>query len=117
MMLSCAAGTGGGTSGFAWPGGGLSDQLRQIAGTRDPEAIRVAGRIMANSWQDYALRVGPGQLPVEQRAFVNAFLVLSCEFGAPCGTDGGEHATAGLAGAGPKQGGHGRGGGGRRGGG
>ena len=63
------------------------DQLRQIAGTKDPEAIRVAGRIMANSWQDYSLRVGPEQLPVEQRAFVNAFLVLSCEFGAPCGTD------------------------------
>lgn len=63
------------------------EQLRQIAGTKDPEAIRVAGRIMANSWQDYALRIGPEQLPVEQRAFVNAFLVLSCEFGAPCGTD------------------------------
>lgn len=63
------------------------EQLRQIAGSRDPEAIRVAGRIMANSWQDYSLRVGPEQLPVEQRAFVNAFLVLSCEFGAPCGAD------------------------------
>ena len=62
-------------------------QLRQIAGTRDPEAIRVAGRVLGNSWQDYQVRVGPDQLPVEQRAFMNAWLVLSCEFGAPCGAD------------------------------
>ncbi|MEO7742189.1 MAG: hypothetical protein ABIR98_04570 [Usitatibacter sp.] len=61
--------------------------LRQIAGTRDPEAIRVAGRVLGNSWQDYQVRIGPDQLPIEQRAFVNAWLVLSCEFGAPCGTD------------------------------
>ncbi|MEO7742986.1 MAG: hypothetical protein ABIR98_08625 [Usitatibacter sp.] len=61
--------------------------LRQIAGTRDPEAIRVAGRVLGNSWQDYQVRVGPDQLPIEQRAFMNAWLVLSCEFGAPCGTD------------------------------
>jgi hypothetical protein len=61
--------------------------LRQIAGTRDPEAIRVAGRVLGNSWQDYQVRVGPDQLPVEQRAFVNAWLVLSCEYGAPCGAD------------------------------
>jgi hypothetical protein len=63
------------------------EQLRQIAGSGDPEALRVAGRIMANSWQDYSLRIGPDQLPVEQRPLVNAFLVLSCELGAPCGTD------------------------------
>lgn len=66
---------------------GQFDSLRQILSTRDPEAVRVAGRILANSWQDYSLRVGPDQLPVEQRAFVNAFLVLSCEYGAPCGAD------------------------------
>lgn len=61
--------------------------LQHVLATRDAEAIRVAGRIMANSWHDYSLRVGPDQLPVEQRAFVNAFLVLSCEYGAPCGAD------------------------------
>lgn len=63
------------------------ESLRQVLETRDPEAIRVAGRILANSWNDYALRAGPEQLPVEQRPFVNAFLVLSCEYGAPCGAD------------------------------
>jgi hypothetical protein len=61
--------------------------LREAAGTRDPEAIRVAGRVLANGWHDYALRVGPEELPVEPRPFVNAWLVLACEYGAPCGAD------------------------------
>ena len=63
------------------------ESLRQMAATRDPEAIRAVGRVLANSWHDYALRVGPDQQPVEPRAFMNAWLVLACEFGAPCGTD------------------------------
>ncbi|MGZ5113830.1 MAG: hypothetical protein ACXWHC_16670 [Usitatibacter sp.] len=63
------------------------ESLKQAAGSRDPEAIRVAGRVLANSWSDYALRIGPDQQPVEQRPFVNAWLVLACEYGAPCGPD------------------------------
>jgi hypothetical protein len=61
--------------------------LERAAGSRDPEAIRVAGRVLANGWSDYALRVGPEELPVEPRPFVNAWLVLACEYGAPCGVD------------------------------
>jgi hypothetical protein len=63
------------------------DTLRQAASSKDPEAIRVAGRVLANGWSDYALRVGPDELPVEPRPFVNAWLVLACEYGAPCGAD------------------------------
>lgn len=63
------------------------DTLKQLAATRDPEAIRVAGRVMSNVWSDTALRIGPDQQPVEQRAFMNAWLVLACEFGQPCGAD------------------------------
>ena len=67
----------------------LSDQhldtLRQLAGTKDPEAIRVAGRVMSNLWADTSVRLGPQQQPVEQRPFMNAWLVLACEFGQPCG--------------------------------
>ncbi|HET9652600.1 MAG TPA: hypothetical protein VFP36_10430 [Usitatibacter sp.] len=61
--------------------------LEEAASSRDPEAIRVAGRVLANGWSDYALRMGTEELPVEPRAFVNAFLVLACEYGAPCGAD------------------------------
>ena len=66
---------------------GQIDTLKQALTSLDPEAIRVAGRVLANSWADYALRIGPDQQPVEQRAFMNAWLVLACENGAPCGPD------------------------------
>ena len=63
------------------------ETLKQLANTKDPEAIRVAGRVMANSWADTSIRLGPDQQPVEQRAFMNAWLVVACEFGQPCGSD------------------------------
>ncbi|HET7729561.1 MAG TPA: hypothetical protein VFK48_05970, partial [Usitatibacter sp.] len=63
------------------------DSLKQAVATRDPEAIRVAGRVMSNSWSDYALRLGAEQAPVEPKPFMNAWLVLACEYGAPCGAD------------------------------
>jgi hypothetical protein len=63
------------------------DTLRQVVATRDPEAIRVAGRVLANTWADTMLRIGPDQQPVESRAFMNAWLVLACEYGQPCGAD------------------------------
>lgn len=63
------------------------EELEEAAATRDPEAVRVAGRVLANNWTDYSLRVGAESLPVEPRPFVNAWLVLACEYGAPCGPD------------------------------
>ena len=63
------------------------EELKEAAGSRDPEAIRVAGRVLSNGWKDFALRIGPDELPVETRPFVNAWLVLACEYGAPCGAD------------------------------
>ncbi|HUP96384.1 MAG TPA: hypothetical protein VM073_00500 [Usitatibacter sp.] len=63
------------------------ETLKQVLSTKDPEAIRVAGRVLSNSWADYSLRLGPEQQPVEPRAFMNAWLVLACEYGQPCGSD------------------------------
>ena len=63
------------------------ESLKQVLASKDPEAIRVAGRVLSNSWADYALRLGPDQQPVEPRAFMNAWLVLACEYGQPCGSD------------------------------
>lgn len=63
------------------------DSLKQVLASKDPEAIRVAGRVLSNAWSDYALRLGPDQQPVDQRAFMNAWLVLACEYGQPCGSD------------------------------
>ena len=63
------------------------ENLKQVLSSKDPEAIRVAGRVLSNSWADYALRIGPDQQPVEPRAFMNAWLVLACEYGQPCGAE------------------------------
>ena len=60
------------------------DQLRQLAGSHDPEAIRIAGRILAGNWSDYALRVGTDPSPVESRALANAFALVACEYGGVC---------------------------------
>lgn len=68
-------------------GDGQIDALKQALASKDPEAIRIAGRVLSNTWSDYALRIGADQQPVEQRAFMQAWLVLSCEYGAPCGSD------------------------------
>jgi len=63
------------------------ESLKGALASKDPEAIRVAGRVLSNSYNDYALRVGPDQSPIEPRAFMNAWLVLACEYGQPCGSD------------------------------
>ena len=63
------------------------DSIKDILRTRDPEAIRVAGRVMSNAWNDTALRMGADQQPIEQRPFMNAWLVLACEYGQPCGPE------------------------------
>jgi hypothetical protein len=63
------------------------DTIKQVIATKDPEAIRVAGRMLANTWADTTLRIGADQQPVDPRAFMNAWLVLACEYGQPCGAD------------------------------
>ena len=63
------------------------ENLKDVLASKDPEAIRVAGRVLSTTWADYTLRIGPDQQPVEPRAFMNAWLVLACEYGQPCGAD------------------------------
>lgn len=60
------------------------ESLQAIAGTRDPEAMIIAGRILATNWNDYSLRVGPDAAPVEQRAFMQAWQLVACDYGYPC---------------------------------
>ena len=61
------------------------DSLHQIVASRDPEAMVIAGRILAGTWHDYGLRIGPENQPVEQRAFMQAWQLLACDYGYPCG--------------------------------
>lgn len=59
--------------------------LKQIAQSKDPEALLIAGRLMSNTWHEYALRLSPDGPNVDPRAFHNAFTVLACDYGAACG--------------------------------
>jgi hypothetical protein len=59
--------------------------LREAFSSRDPEAIVIAGRVLANSFRDLTVRAGPDQDPVENRMFMNAALLLACEYGYACG--------------------------------
>jgi len=74
-----------------WRTATLSDTqistLEQAIGTKDPEAMVLAGRLLSNTWPDLTLRIGPQGQAVEPRAFYNAWQVLACEYGYSCGPD------------------------------
>jgi hypothetical protein len=73
------------------PGATLTDaqisSLKDSFASRDPEAIAIAGRVLANSFRDLTVRLGPDQEAIENRVFQNAALLLACEYGYPCGED------------------------------
>ena len=75
-----------------WSSATLSDSqistLEQAIGTRDPEAMVLAGRLLSNSWPNLTLKVGGADAqPVEPRAFYNAWQILACQYGYDCGAD------------------------------
>jgi hypothetical protein len=74
-----------------WDQGTLSesqiDGLKQAIGTRDPSAMLTAGRILSNSYSDLTMRVGADGQIVEPRAMLNAWQILACDYGYPCGED------------------------------
>lgn len=74
-----------------WRTATLSDSqistLEQAIGTKDPDAMVLAGRLLSNTWPDLTLRIGPEGQAVEPRAFYNAWQILACEYGYACGAD------------------------------
>lgn len=63
------------------------DSLKQIVATRDPAAMLTAGRLLSNTYNDITMRVGTEGQVIEPRAMFNAWQVLACDFGYPCGED------------------------------
>ncbi len=61
------------------------DAVREAFSSRDPEAIAIAGRVLANGFRDLTVRIGPDREVIENRAFMNAALLLACEYGYGCG--------------------------------
>lgn len=63
------------------------ETLKQVLATRDPGAVMTAGRLISNTYQDLTVRVGPDGQVAEPRALFNAWQMLACEYGYPCGSD------------------------------
>jgi|GEM_PF-1196799 len=61
------------------------ESLQRLAASRDPEAMLIAGRVISTTWHDLTLRTGPDNQPVEQRAFMQAWQLVACDYGYPCG--------------------------------
>ncbi|QJR12258.1 hypothetical protein DSM104443_03343 [Usitatibacter rugosus] len=64
---------------------GQVDALRTAIGSADPEALVLAGRVLGTGFRDVTLRLGPDPTPVEGRALSNAFTLMACDYGYPCG--------------------------------
>jgi hypothetical protein len=74
-----------------WNNGTLSDaqidSLKQIVATKDPAGVLEAGRILSNSYSDLTVRQGEDGPVLEPRALHNAWALVACEYGYPCGSD------------------------------
>jgi hypothetical protein len=72
-----------------WDSGTLSESqiegLKQAIGTRDPAAMVLAGRLLSTGYNDLTMRVGPDGQVAEPRAMYNAWQILACDYGYPCG--------------------------------
>jgi hypothetical protein len=58
--------------------------VQAFAGSRDPEAMLIAGRILATPWNNFAVGAGTEGGAVEPRAFMQAMQLLACDYGYPC---------------------------------
>lgn len=61
--------------------------LRESLSSKDPEALVIAGRVLASNFRDATVRIGPEQEPIDYRSFGAATLLLACEYGYPCGSN------------------------------
>lgn len=74
-----------------WDNGTLTDEqiqnLKQLVATKDPGAMIEAGRLLSNSYRDLVVRDGADGPMLEPRALHNAWTLVACEYGYPCGDD------------------------------
>jgi hypothetical protein len=61
------------------------ESLKSVLLSKDPEAMIIAGRVLANSIDNLTLRMGPDWQQIDQSAFYNAWQLLGCDYGMDCG--------------------------------
>jgi hypothetical protein len=68
--------------------------LQAAIASRDPEAITIAGTALSNTFDDAVFRIGPTQDELSNRASMEAWRLVACEYGMECGPDSPSLATA-----------------------
>lgn len=63
--------------------------LREAVQSGDPVAASIAGRIFGTTMQDFTVRAGPNGEAVDQRAWSDAWKLVACDLGSPCGRESG----------------------------
>jgi hypothetical protein len=83
--------SGGGVTGTNENGPGLPaltdaqiESLKTVLLAKDPEAMIIAGRVLANSIDNLTLQMGPDWQHIDQSAFYNAWQLLGCDYGMDC---------------------------------
>lgn len=61
--------------------------LREALQSRDPAAASIAARIFGTTMRDFTVRAGPNGETVDQRAWSDAWRLVACDLGSPCGRD------------------------------
>ena len=63
------------------------EALRGAVQSGDPYAVAIAARIFGSTLQDFSVRTGPNDVPVDLRAFQDAWVLAACDLGLPCNAD------------------------------
>jgi hypothetical protein len=61
--------------------------MRELLASRDPLVIADLSGILSSTLNEASIRVGPNQEAIDHQAFHQAWGLVGCEFGAPCGKD------------------------------
>ncbi len=61
--------------------------LQAAIASRDPEAISIAGMALSNTFDDAVFQVGADHAQLSERASLDAWRLIACEYGMECGPD------------------------------
>jgi hypothetical protein len=61
--------------------------IKDVVATRDPEALNMVPQLLIASGPHSSLRAGPEESSIDMTAFFNAWSLVACDLGRPCGAD------------------------------
>jgi hypothetical protein len=61
--------------------------MRELLASQDPIVMADLRNLLSSTIDGGAIRIGPNQQSIDHQAFYNAWGLVACDFGAPCGAD------------------------------